>query len=163
MIILGIDPGYAITGFGIIKKEDQQNTLLEYGVITTKKENNKYDRIAETVNDLIEIIKAYKPDHIAIEEVFFSKNVKTAIQVAESRGAIIYQINQLKIPLFEYKPNQVKINISGYGSANKSQIQKLTQLFLNLKEIPKPDDAADALAIAICHANHLKNNNQLLI
>lgn len=153
---MGIDPGYATTGFGLIEIEDQEIKMLDCGVITTKKGLPHGQRLTETVEDLLNLIDQFHPDHIAIEELFFSKNVKTALKVAECRGAIIYAITSRAIPLHEYKPNQVKINICGQGNAPKLQVQKMVQIMLNLNQIPQPDDAADALAIAVCHANHHK-------
>lgn len=159
MIILGIDPGYGTTGFGLIETDGYDFKVLDFGAITTEPQYTTAQRIKQTVEDLMSLVEEFKPDEIAIEEIFFSKNVTTALKVAESRGAIIYQLSTAKIQIREYKPNQVKMNICGYGSAPKIQVQKMVQMLLNLKELPKPDDAADALAIAICHANHLKNQN----
>ncbi|MCC7432859.1 crossover junction endodeoxyribonuclease RuvC [Candidatus Peregrinibacteria bacterium] len=159
MIIFGIDPGYATTGFGIIKTDGQDIEVLDFGAITTTPDISKNQRIRQTIEDLLSLFQEYRPDQIAIEELFFSKNVKTAMQVSESRGAMLYEITRQNLPVYEYKPNQVKNNLCGNGSAPKEQIQKMVQIILNLQEIPKPDDAADALAIAICHANHLKNQN----
>ena len=130
--------------------------MVDCGVITTPKGLDHGLRIQETVDDLLEIIEEFQPEQIALEELFFSKNVTTALKVAECRGAIMYQLSKKGLPLSEYKPNQVKINLCGNGSAPKIQVQKMVQLLLNLKQIPQPDDAADALAIAICHAAHLK-------
>ena len=159
MIILGIDPGFATTGFGVIETDNDDFRLLDYGAITTLPTDSLSKRIQQTIEDLLSIIKEFKPEQVAIEELFFSKNVKTALKVAESRGAIIYAIALQNIQIAEYKPNQVKINICGYGSAPKIQVQKMVQILLNLKDLPRPDDAADALAIAMCHANHLKNQH----
>lgn len=156
LLILGIDPGYATTGFGLIDELDQQIKLIDCGVITTEKGLPHGLRIKQTLDDLIQLIQEFQPDQIAIEEVFFSKNVTTALKVAECRGAILYEMTKRKLPVSEYKPNQVKLNLCGYGSAPKIQVQKMVQLLLNLAQIPKPDDAADALAIALCHASHLK-------
>ncbi len=161
LLILGIDPGYATTGFGLIDIVDQEIRMVDCGVITTLKGVPQAQRIQETVDDLLELIDQFQPDQIAIEEIFFSKNVTTALKVAECRGAIIYQISKKSLPYSEYKPNQVKINICGYGGAPKIQVQKMVQLLLNLKQIPQPDDAADALAIAVCHANHYKQKLNL--
>lgn len=157
MIILGIDPGYGTTGFGIIETDGQSFDVLDFGVITTSPKTDRLDRVIETVKDLAALAKEFKPDQIAIEELFFSKNVSTAMQVAESRGAIIYEFSRQKYPIYQYKPNQIKMAVCGYGNAPKIQIQQMVKLMLNLDQIPKPDDAADALAIAICHAGHLKN------
>lgn len=136
--------------------------MVNYGVITTSKDLPHPQRIYEIVEDLNELIDEFHPDQVALEELFFSKNVKTALKVAESRGAIMYLIAKRGLPLSEYKPNQVKINICGNGSAPKIQVQKMVQLLLNLKQIPQPDDAADALAIAVCHSNHCKQKLNFL-
>lgn len=162
MLILGIDPGYATTGFGLIDWQDDLLKMVTCGVITTSKELSHSQRIMETVHDIDQLIDEYHPDQVALEELFFSKNVTTALKVAESRGAIMYQICQRGLPLSEYKPNQVKINICGNGSAPKIQVQKMVQLLLNLNQIPQPDDAADALAIAVCHSNHCKQKLNFL-
>jgi crossover junction endodeoxyribonuclease RuvC len=159
LIILGIDPGYATTGFGVIETDGYDFRMLDCGAIITPPGDTLSQRILQTVEDLLSLLEQFHPDQIAIEEIFFSKNVTTALKVAESRGAIIYEFARQGMPVTEYKPNQVKINICGYGSAAKIQVQKMVQILLNLKDLPKPDDAADALAIAICHANHFKNQN----
>jgi crossover junction endodeoxyribonuclease RuvC len=159
LIILGIDPGTATTGFGLIEFNGYDFRLLDFGSIETSKELPHHERIRQIVSDLSSLIREYHPDQVAIEELFFSKNVTTAMKVAESRGAIIYALSESNLAPAEYKPNQVKVNICGYGSAPKIQVQKMVQIILNLKHLPRPDDAADALAIAICHANHLKHQN----
>jgi len=162
LLILGIDPGYATTGFGLIHQIDHEIKLIDCGVITTEKDLPHNLRIKQTVEDLLEIIQEFQPQEIAIEEVFFSKNVTTALKVAECRGAIMYEMAKRGLPLSEYKPNQVKLNLCGYGAAPKIQVQKMVQLLLNLHQIPKPDDAADALAIALSHAHFVKQKlNQL--
>lgn len=157
MKILGIDPGYGTTGFAIIESDGNNFIPLEFGVITTKAGLALGTRITETIKDLGELIDQFQPDQIALEEVFFSKNVTTALQVAESRGAIIYELGRRHYEVSQYKPNQVKMAVCGFGNAPKIQIQQMVKLMLNLEQIPKPDDAADALAIAICHAVHHKN------
>ncbi len=162
MLILGIDPGYATTGFGIIDSLDDRIKLVDFGTVNTAKDLPQRERVLQTVDDLRELIKEFEPEEIALEELFFSKNVKTALKVAECRGAIIYELTRQKLPLTEYKPNQVKSNICGNGSAPKIQVQKMVQMLLNLKQLPTPDDAADALALAICHANHLKQKINFL-
>jgi len=156
LLILGIDPGYATTGFGIIDSFDDQIKAVDYGVITTSKDLPHGERLLQTINDLMELIREFHPDEVALEELFFSKNVTTALKVAECRGAIIYELQRQKMALSEYKPNQVKNSVCGYGSAPKIQVQKMVQILLELKQIPQPDDAADALALAICHAHHQK-------
>ncbi|MBD3270623.1 crossover junction endodeoxyribonuclease RuvC [Candidatus Peregrinibacteria bacterium] len=156
MIIFGIDPGSTTTGFGIIKYQNNEFIPLDYGVIQTEPNSSQSVKIKLLINDLNELIKTYQPDSVAIEELFFSKNVKTAIKVAECRGAIISEMVKFDYDINEYTPNQIKQNICGDGKADKKSVQKMAQIILNLTAPPKPDDAADALAIAICHANHLK-------
>lgn len=158
MIIFGIDPGFATTGFGIILVDGDKLRALDYGVITTEKGIPHGERIRQTINDLLSLVSEHRPDEIAMEELFFSKNTTTALKVAESRGAILYALGKKRQLPTEYKPNQIKMNVCGYGGAPKIQVQKMVQLLLNLESIPRPDDAADALAIAICHANHIKTN-----
>ncbi len=153
-IILGIDPGIADTGFGVIKR-DQNNKLscLNYGSIKTKAQTEHSERLSSIYKGLNKIIKKYKPDIIAVEELFFCSNAKTALIVGEARGVAMLAAKQNKTPIMEFTPLQVKQAVSTYGRAEKTQVQKMVKLILNLKEIPQPDDAADALAIAICAAN----------
>jgi crossover junction endodeoxyribonuclease RuvC len=154
MIILGIDPGLADTGFGIIEKNGRAKlTCQKYGSIKTSPKEELGERL-ETINkNLDKIIKKYKPKLIAVEQLFFCKNVKTASVVGQARGVILLTARQNKIPTVEFTPLEVKQAVSSYGQAGKLQVQKMVKLLLNLKELPKPDDAADALAIAICAAN----------
>lgn len=156
MKILGIDPGIAITGFGIINFDGYDFQALEYGCIRTEKTFSHQDRISQVIEDLNNLITEFQPDQVSIEQLFFNKNVKTGIQVAECRGAVIYHLTQRGYQINQYKPLQVKSNICGYGGAKKDQVQRMVQMLLKLNSIPQPDDAADALALAICHANHLK-------
>lgn len=153
-IILGIDPGIADTGYGIIKKEHKQGLrCLEYGSIKTPAKKELAERL-ETINlELDEIILKYKPDLIAVEQLFFCNNVKTALVVGQARGVVLLTARQHKIRLVEFTPLQVKQAVSSYGAASKLQVQKMVKVLLNLKDLPKPDDAADALAIAICASN----------
>lgn len=153
MIILGIDPGIADTGYGTIKTDGHKLFCLSYGSIKTKAKTELGDRL-EIINiELNKIIKKYKPNLIAVEQLFFCKNVKTALIVGQARGVILLTAKQNKIPTVEFTPLQVKQAVSSYGQAGKLQVQKMVKLLLNLKELPKPDDAADALAVAICAAN----------
>lgn len=155
-IILGIDPGIADTGFGIIKKENNGKlSCLAYGSIKTKAKTNLADRLFIIGEELNKIIKKHKPDMVAVEKLFFSKNVKTALIVGEARGVVMLTARQNNLPIEEFTPLQVKQAVSTYGRAGKDQVQKMVKLILNLKEIPKPDDAADALAIAICALNSI--------
>ena len=155
-IILGIDPGTAITGWGIVKDGKKELEMIAYGSIETSKNKTDVERLKETARDLKEIIKEYQPDEMAIEELFFFKNLKTAIKVAQSRGVLMFVTAQQKIPVAEYTPLQVKQALTGYGRADKKQMQIMVQNILKLKEVPQPDDAADALAVAICHQQSRK-------
>ena len=159
MRILGIDPGTATIGFGIIESDRLKHKLLDYGCIKTQAGLPLPVRLQQIYHDLKSIIQEWSPQYVAIEEIFFSKNVKTAIQVAQARGAILQQIALGKHHITEYKPQQVKEAVCGYGRAEKKQVQKMVQLILEMDEIPHPDDAADALALAICHANSLHMQN----
>ena len=152
MIILGIDPGTAATGYGLIKKNGELK-LIEYGCIKTSASLTTAERLKELSNQLNDLIKEHKPDMTAVEDIFFFKNLKTAIKVSQARGVILLAAANLNIPVFEYTPLQVKQAITSYGRAEKIQVQKMVKALLNLKEIPKPDDASDALAVAICCAN----------
>lgn len=155
MRILGIDPGMATIGFGVIESGRQKHRLLDYGCIKTQAGLSTSERLKQIYDDLKIIVKKWNPEEVAIEELFFSKNVKTAIQVAQARGAIMQQIALGPHRITEYKPQQVKEAVCGYGNAEKKQVQKMVRLILEMEEIPHPDDAADALALAICHANSL--------
>jgi len=155
MIILGIDPGTAATGYGIIKK-NRELKLIEYGCIKTAADLKTAERLKELHNQLNNLIKKHKPNIVAVEDIFFFKNLKTAVKVSQARGAILLTAAKFKIPVFECTPLQIKQAITSYGRAEKIQIQKMVKTLLNLKEIPKPDDAADALAAAICCAHTIK-------
>lgn len=158
MVILGVDPGTATTGYGLVEEKAGKVILVDYGVIITKPQNTSEQRLEIIYDQLSDLIEEYNPDEIAVEELFFSTNVKTAMSVSQARGVILLATQKSGIPLSEYTPNQVKNGICGYGGADKKQVQKMVQMLLNLKEIPKPDDAADALAIAICHSCSRKMN-----
>ncbi|MFO7815757.1 MAG: crossover junction endodeoxyribonuclease RuvC [Halanaerobiales bacterium] len=153
MIILGIDPGLATTGYGVIKKKGNSFELIDYDTITTSAEESDVDRLSNLYENLLLLINKYKPGQIAVEELFFNKNVKTAIRVGQARGVILLAGSQQGIEVAEYTPLQVKQAVVGYGRASKSQVQQMVKALLNLSEIPKPDDAADALAISICHGH----------
>lgn len=152
MRILGIDPGVAIVGFGLIESERGQQRMLQYGAITTQAGLPLATRLVQIGNDLEQLIEQFKPDEIAIEELFFSKNITTGIAVAHGRGVILYTAEKMQVPIYEYTPMQVKQAVVGYGLAEKKQVMDMTRRLLKLKAVPRPDDAADALAIAICHA-----------
>ena len=152
MRILGIDPGYGITGFGVIEAERGRNVLLQCGAITTPAGMDFSARLEIIYEDMRQLLEATKPDAVAIEELFFGQNVTTGIGVAQSRGVILLAIQQAGVPIFQYKPMQVKQAVVGYGNATKHQVQDMTKRLLGLSAMPKPDDAADAIAIALCHA-----------
>ena len=151
MIVLGIDPGVATIGFGVIRAERQKNTLIQYGVITTPPGIPLSNRLLQISNDMEELIRTFHPDEMAVEELFFTKNITTGIAVAHARGVLLYTAEKCGIPLHEYTPSQVKMAVVGYGKAEKRQVMDMTRRLLHLKAVPRPDDAADALAIAICH------------
>ena len=152
MKILGIDPGYGITGFGLIEADRGQYRLLSCGAITTPPNTDFSWRLGVIYNDMTQLLQVAQPEAVAIEELFFGQNVTTGIKVAQSRGVVLLAIEQAGLPLFEYKPAQVKQAVVGYGNASKHQVQDMTRRLLRLAEVPKPDDAADAVAIALCHA-----------
>ena len=152
MVILGIDPGVATIGFGVINAEQQKNTLIQYGTITTPAGIPLASRLLQISNDMEELIHLFQPDEMSIEELFFSTNITTGISVAHGRGVILLAAEKLGVPIFEYTPIQVKQAVAGYGKADKKQVMLMTQRLLHMNRIPRPDDAADALAIAICHS-----------
>jgi len=152
MIVLGIDPGVATIGFGVVRAERQKNTLLRYGVITTPAGLPLSRRLWQIDRDMGELISTFSPDEMAVEELFFTKNITTGIAVAHGRGVILLAAEKAGVPVFEYTPMQVKQAVAGYGGADKRQVMLMTRRLLGMKEIPRPDDAADALALAICHS-----------
>ncbi|MDE6303176.1 MAG: crossover junction endodeoxyribonuclease RuvC [Clostridia bacterium] len=153
MIILGIDPGLATMGYGVINAVRGNFTVVDYGVVTTPKECTLPQRLCQLEEGVRELIETFKPQNIAIEELFFSKNITTGIPVAEARGVILLTaVKGLGDEVYEYTPNQIKQAITGYGGADKIQMQHMVQALLRLKSVPRPDDAADALAVALCHA-----------
>ena len=152
MRILGIDPGIAIVGFGLIDSDRGAMRMLQYGAVTTEAGLPLATRLVQIEDDMRALIQQLRPDEIAIEELFFSKNITTGIAVAHGRGVVLCTAERLGVPIFEYTPMQVKQAVVGYGLAEKRQVMDMTKRLLKLKAVPKPDDAADALAIAICHA-----------
>lgn len=152
MRILGIDPGIAIVGFGLIESDRGAIRMLQYGAVTTEAGLPLATRLVQIEDDMRALIQQLRPDEIAIEELFFSKNITTGIAVAHGRGVVLCTAERLGVPIFEYTPMQVKQAVVGYGLAEKRQVMDMTKRLLKLKAVPKPDDAADALAIAICHA-----------
>lgn len=157
MRILGIDPGTAIVGFSVIEYKEKKMNLLDYGCIYTSKELPMEERLVQIFNGVEEIIKKYSPEHMAIEELFYFKNNKTVISVGEARGVILLAGKKNGLDIKGYTPLQVKIGITGYGKAEKKQVQLMVKTLLKMDEIPKPDDAADAIAIGITHINSLTN------
>ena len=151
MLILGIDPGYAIVGYGLVDTNGMKTDA--YGVIRTEAGIPIEDRLSEIYDNMCELLRMFKPDHVAIEKLYFNTNEKTAINVSQARGVIILACVKCGVKLFEYTPLQVKMYVVCYGRAEKLQVQDMTKRLLGLAKIPKPDDAADALAIALCHAN----------
>lgn len=156
MVIMGIDPGFAITGYGILKYEGNHFTVLDYGAITTEASMPFAERLLILNYKLEELIKRYKPDAVSIEELFFNKNSKTVLNAAQGRGVAVLAAAKSGIQVFEYTPLQVKLAVVGYGRATKEQVQQMVKVLLNLSGIPRPDDAADALAVAICHGHSYK-------
>ena len=161
MIIIGIDPGYAIVGIGVVEYVGNKFRTLEYNAITTSAGMPTVERLKKIYTEMTMYIDKYKPDAVAIEELFFNSNQKTAINVAQARGVLLVAVANKNVPISEYTPLQVKQSVTGYGRADKKQIQSMVKMILGLNVIPKPDDAADALALAICHAHSNKMNNML--
>ncbi len=151
MVVLGIDPGYAIVGWGLIEYKNNTYKPLRYGAVITDADMDFNKRLQVIYDDVNEIINLYKLDALAIEQLYFQTNQKTAIKVAEARGVILLCAQQNGIPVYEYTPLQVKTAVTGYGKAKKPQVMEMTRRLLDLPAVPKPDDTADALAIAICH------------
>jgi crossover junction endodeoxyribonuclease RuvC len=158
MIILGIDPGTATTGFGIINQTKNQPELVDFGVIATDKKLTDAERLAILADDLNQIIKKFKPEAIGVEKLFLTTNQKTVMTVSQARGVVLLIAEQNKLPIFEFTPLQVKSFICGYGKADKKQVQYVVQKTFKLKSVPKPDDAADALAIALCAGHHFSKS-----
>ncbi|MFA6251866.1 MAG: crossover junction endodeoxyribonuclease RuvC [Candidatus Paceibacterota bacterium] len=159
MIILGVDPGTATTGFGIInytQTAQKQLSCLKYGTINTPAGMDTAERLCMLNDELSRIISEFKPGMVAVESLYFFKNVKTVMPVSQARGVILMTIQKKKIPIVEYTPLQAKTAVTGYGRATKNQVQQMVKNLLDLEKIPKPDDAADALALAICCANHTR-------
>jgi crossover junction endodeoxyribonuclease RuvC len=152
MRVLGIDPGYAICGYGVVDAVGGRVSPVAFGAITTQAHTRFEDRLAEIYEDLRQLLAKYTPDALAVETLFFSSNQKTAVAVAEARGVILLAATQAGLEVYEYSPLQVKQSVVGYGKAAKKQVQEMVRRLLALKRTPKPDDAADALAIAVCHA-----------
>lgn len=161
MRILGIDPGIAIVGFGFIDKQGSKLTPVQYGCIQTEAHTPEEKRLLHVYEGMVQLIDKYKPDAVALEKLFFNRNVTTAMSVGQARGVLVLAAVQKGLPVSEYTPMQVKQAIVGYGKAEKRQVQEMTRMFLKLQAIPKPDDVADALAVAICHAHSYTLNSKL--
>lgn len=152
MIILGIDPGYGLVGFGVLEKNGGNIRPLDFGCISTSKEQKLTQRLEIISNCMHQLIDKWQPDEMAIEKLFFNKNITTGIPVAQARGVILVAAQEKGLPIYEYTPQNIKMALTGMGRADKHQMQFMVKTLLGLKEIPKPDDAADALAVAICHS-----------
>ena len=152
MRIMGIDPGMALVGYGVIEIEENKVVLKTSGSIRTEKDDSVPKRLAEIMGDVRELIELYNPDVVSIEDLFFFKNQKTIIPVAQARGVILAVVESLSVPIFEYTPMQVKQVLTGYGRATKKEVEEMVRLIVVNKELPKLDDTVDAIAIAICHA-----------
>lgn len=151
MKILGIDPGFATIGFGLVDSQGGQVKMLQYGTINTTPDMEFPQRLVTVFDDMTQLLAAYAPDVVAIEQLFWGTNVTTGIHVSHARGVLVLAIAQSGIPMFEYTPMQIKQAVAGYGKAEKRQVMDMTRRLLKMNEIPRPDDAADALAVAICH------------
>jgi len=156
MLVLGIDPGTAITGYGLVKGEDDDLTLVAYGAITTSSGWPLPERLQRIYRGLTAVIEDQQPTAVAVEELFFSKNVRTALSVGQARGVVLLAAANAGLPIHEYTPLQVKQAIAGYGRATKDQVQQMVRMLLGLDNVPQPDDAADAIAVAICHIHSAK-------
>lgn len=163
MVVLGIDPGYAIVGWGVINFNGVNYATLGFGAITTSATQKFNSRLMQIYDEMELIIKQAKPDAMAIEKLYFQNNQKTAINVAQARGVILLAAQKNGIPVYEYTPLQVKMAVTGYGQAKKPQIMEMTKRLLKLKEVPKPDDTADALAMAITHTHAAGTNLKAMI
>ena len=161
MRILGIDPGIAIVGFGVVDKNGNRYSTVEYGAITTPAHTPLENRLKTIYDEMTLLFANFRPDAMSVEELFFNSNAKTAIAVGQARGVIILSAVENGVPIYEYTPLQVKQALTGYGRASKMQIQQMMKSMLGLSEIPKPDDVADALAIAVCHGNSVRYNDIL--
>jgi len=160
MIIIGIDPGTATTGFSILEVKNKKLKLLDFGYIHTTKELKNAERLNHIATDMEEILEKWKPDKAAVEKLFFNKNIKTGIQVAEARGVITQKCASKGMEIEEFGPSEIKSVVCGNGRADKKAVQKMVKLMMNLEKTPKPDDVADAIAVAICSATHIQFKNE---
>ncbi len=159
MRILGIDPGTGITGWGVVDKNYNQLTVVDYGCIRTPAHQLNQKRLCEIYDGMQLLLDEYQPDEMAIEELFYNRNVTTVISVGQARGVLVLAAAQRGVPVYEYTPLQIKQAVTGYGRADKKQVQYMIQNMLDLKTVPRPDDAADALAVAVCHSNWQQSNH----
>ena len=151
MLVLGIDPGTAITGYGLVREDEAGLTLVDYGVITTAAGRPLPERLQAIYQGLADVAREHQPQQAAVEELFFSRNVRTALSVGHARGVTLLALADAGLAIHEYKPLEIKQAITGYGGAGKQQMQEMVRLLLNLDTVPEPDDAADAVAVAVCH------------
>jgi crossover junction endodeoxyribonuclease RuvC len=158
MIVLGIDPGTASTGWGVVELDGNRLRSRGHGCIVTSAKDKNHVRLRRIYDEALLLLKRFKPDVVAIEELFVNVNVKTALAVGQARGVLILAAADLELAPFEYSPLQIKMAVTGYGRASKLQVQEMTKVLLGLERIPQPDHAADALAVAICHAHHCNDN-----
>lgn len=156
MLVLGIDPGTAITGYGLVRSADDELTLVDYGAITTSANSPLPQRLQALHQGLTELISHHQPTAVAVEELFFSRNVRTALAVGQARGIVLLAAADAGLPVHEYTPLQVKQAVVGYGRATKDQVQQMVRMLLGLDFVPQPDDAADAIAVAICHLHSIR-------
>ena len=160
MVILGIDPGFAIVGFGVLRSEGGRQSLISCGAITTEAGLPLPTRLLQIENDMAELFAAFHPDSMAVEELFFTNNITTGIGVAQARGVILAAAERAGVPIYEYTPSEIKLALTGYGKADKHQIMEMTKRVLHLQKTIKPDDAADAVAAALCHARSFTSRLQ---
>ena len=153
MIVLGIDPGTARLGYGIVERQGSRLTMLDYGCIETTKDRPLEQRLLLIHEGIDELITSHRPEAVGVERLFFNKNVQTAMAVGQARGVVLLTAAQHGLPVLEYGPHEVKLAVTGYGKAPKDQVQRMVQMVLSMKQLPKPDDAADALAVAVCTAH----------
>lgn len=153
MLVLGIDPGTAITGYGLVREDEEGLALVDLGVFTTPPGQPLAERLQVIYRGLTDVIHQHEPDAAAVEELFFSRNVRTALSVGHARGVVLLALADAALPIHEYKPLEVKQAIAGYGSADKRQVQEMVRMLFDLDSVPQPDDAADAVAVAVCHVH----------
>lgn len=151
MITLGVDPGTALLGFGVVES-DGDPTLIDYGAVATKPDKSMPERLSDLFDGVTDLLERFRPDVVAVEQLFFARNVTTAIAVGQARGVVLLAAARAHVPVVEYSPSEVKHAVVGYGKADKGQIQEMVRIILGLEFVPQPDDAADALAVALCHA-----------